>query len=312
MLAAVTSAVWLTASAERSAESDPMYREIFSGAGRAAVRPEVLPRRVSLAERLGIGPAEDFPLPGEALPVPRWAIGANALSDYRDPAATLPPQADRVDALRFADGYVSGEYSGELPGLDAIYAPDSESRVWSADLYGTRALVRGRAGDMSLLAGFKLGGIHAAAAGTVGDDPLSPRGVGVGRAGARGTLIGPVLGITGGSRLGRHRLRGVFQQSMLMGDAEAHYREEFATTGVGGLRLTDYREVSVPVSEFGVKYLYEVANNISFGLGAFASVWWDVPTAAGVYSSEPALGDALLTDETLVFVGGMGSIEARF
>lgn len=310
MLAALTSAAWLTASAERSAESDPMYRALFGGAGRAAVRPADLPRRVSLAERLG--PAEDFPLPGEALPASRWAIGANALSDYRDPAAMLPPQADRVDALRFADGFVAREYSGEMPGLNAVYASDSESRVWSADLYGTRALARGRAGDMSLLAGFKLGGVHAATAGTVGDDPLSPRGVGVGRAAARGTLFGPVLGITGDSRLGRHRLRGVFQQSMLMGEAEGHYSEEYATSGVGGLRLTDDREVSVPVSEFGVKYLYDVANNISFGLGAFASVWWDAPTAAGVYRSEPALGDALLTDETLVFIGGMGSIEARF
>ena len=303
ILAALTSAAWLTASAERSAESDPMYTAIFGGAHRAAA---AVPRRVSLAERRGIGAAEEFPLPGHA--IPRLAIGANALSEYRDPAAGLPPSAGGVDALRLADSFMAGEGSGEMPGLDVIYAPDRESRIWSADLYGTRLLARGWMGDMSLLAGLKLGGVEAAIAGTLGEDSLAP---GVARAASRGTLIGPVLGISGGSQLGRHQFRALLQQSMLMGEAEVRYSEDTAS-GAGGLRLSEDREVSVPVSEFGVKYLYDVANNISLGLGAFASVWWDAPTAAGVYGGEPSLGDALLTDDTLVSVGGMGSIEARF
>jgi hypothetical protein len=129
------------------------------------------------------------------------------------------------------------------------------------------------------------------------------------------TLVGPLVGVSGDASFDQHRVKGLLQQSMLFGEADRTSRTEVDTAPLGTvnqvLTFDSSHDVGVPVTEVGVKYLYDVTENIALGLGGFASVWWDVPTAGG--GTVPV--DGLQTsspEETLVFLGGMGTVEARF
>ncbi|MGQ0657677.1 MAG: hypothetical protein ACT4NU_06210 [Chromatiales bacterium] len=308
----------LAAAAEGAVEFDPMFREVFGKdllSATPAKQHVGSPRPVPAD---GTGLDEEFAIPGEfGHAANQWGTGAYGFAAYRDNAENLPGSFGSVDELRFKRRLLPTTD----PGVQVRYAPDSKSQVWSADLYGTRTLAQTRHGHVHMLAGLKVGGVEGDSVAPVQDSAL-PDGMALSDAGlvrasaATGTLIGPVVGIAGDSSLGRHRIKGLFQQSMLIGAAESTYREDPDSSADviqdGVLRFTDGRDVSVPVTEFGFKYVYDVADGISLGLGAFASVWWDAPTAASVGSSAKTIGESPLNEETLVFIGGMGSIEARF
>jgi hypothetical protein len=173
-----------------------------------------------------------------------------------------------------------------------------------------------------MLAGLKIAGIddefsERAQEGTVAGGIFTPTRISTSRASSdSGTLVGPLVGVAGDASYDRHRVKGLLQQSMLFGEADADRRTENDNNANGVLNAGDFvttttnsHDVGVPITEVGVKYLYDVTENIALGLGGFASVWWDAPTAPGV---DDSLHGNDLNEQTLVFLGGMGTVEARF
>ena len=63
--------------------------------------------------------------------------------------------------------------------------------------------------------------------------------------------------------------------------------------------------VAIPITETRCKWLYDVSDRISVGLGVFASVWIDAP-AAPVLAFPPRL-----EENTLVFAGGLFAVQWR-
>jgi hypothetical protein len=123
--------------------------------------------------------------------------------------------------------------------------------------------------------------------------------------------VGPTLGIAGDRRVDKHRLSGLFQQSMLYGQAELT-RSTVPGAGTEELRsgvqsYIERRDVNVSVSELGIKYLYELSDNVAFGMGAMASVWWETPSNAMDGGGRVSSGS-----DTFIYLGGMGTLEMQF
>jgi hypothetical protein len=182
-----------------------------------------------------------------------------------------------------------------------------ERGPWSQDVYAQRTLVGNSDTGVHLIGGVKvgvLGGVALAATG--GGEPTLINTAQFAPA-ATGTLVGPMLGIAGDGRLHQHRVRGVFQQSKLYGNAELT-RSVAGGDGVDGLRsgvesYVERRDINVSVSELGLKYQYDLNERVAFGMGAMASVWWNLP--------DNAIGQGAGGDPE-VYLGGMGTLEMKF
>jgi hypothetical protein len=278
--------------AELSPRYDPLFIEVFG-----AATPQDTARAaggVREASTTGAG---------------TWALRANAMQRYTDGLA-IEPSAVAAEDWHFQPRYV---YSTPAGGSVAL-SRDALTRVWSGDLTAGRTLLQDEHGQLQVVAGLKLGGYEEGARAA----PLSAGGFESSLANTAllpamgsGTLVGPTLGIAGDRQMDRHRLSGVFQQSMLYGQAELS-RSVTPSAGTEELRsgvesYIERRDVNVSVSELGVKYLYELADGVAFGMGAMASVWWDAP------GSQPdGKGRVIPGDDTLIYLGGMGTLEMQF
>jgi len=69
--------------------------------------------------------------------------------------------------------------------------------------------------------------------------------------------------------------------------------------------LSDSETVVIPVTEMKIKYLYDVTEYLSLGLGFFGSAWIDTPTV-------PAAQLNAQQNKTLFFYGGLASINLRY
>ena len=123
--------------------------------------------------------------------------------------------------------------------------------------------------------------------------------------------------MAGDARFAQHQVKGLLEQSMLFGsvDLDNQLTVDIDPTKVGDVSITKFAksdDVGIPVTEVQAKYLYEVTTNVSLGLGAFASVWWDAPVAPGVDLTASAAGQGTQDEDTLVFLGGMASVEVKF
>lgn len=248
---------------------------------------------------------------GEASPARAgtWTLRANAMQPYARSLLTEP------SAVGAGDWHFQPRYVVATPaGGSVAFSRDALTRVWSGDLTAGRTLLQDGRGQLRVVAGLKLGGYEDGPQAA----PLTAQGfesnltnTALLPAIGSGTLVGPMLGIAGDRRMDRHRFSGVFQQSMLYGQAELT-RSLAPGAGTEELRsgvesYIERRDVNVPVSELGVKYLYELSDGVAFGMGAMASVWWDTP-------GSHVDGNGRLTpgDDTLIYLGGMGTLEMQF
>lgn len=278
--------------AELTPRYDPLFLEVFG-----AARPQDTARaaggvREASTERAG-----------------PWVLRANAMQPYAGGLA-IEPQAVVAEDWRFQPRYVFSTPAGRSIAI----ARDALTRVWSSDLTAHRTLLHDERGQLQVVAGLKLGGYEEGA----GAAPLSAGGFESSLANTAllpamgsGTLVGPTLGIAGDRQMDRHRFTGVFQQSVLYGQAELT-RGLVPGTGTEELRsgvesFIERRDVNVPVSELGVKYVYELTEGVAFGMGAMASVWWDAPG-----SRLDGHGRVVPGDDTLIYLGGMGTLEMQF
>jgi len=134
-------------------------------------------------------------------------------------------------------------------------------------------------------------------------------------------LVGPSIGLQGSVKYGDHRLEGLLGQSVLIGNVNrkafsvsyysyqySYYPYSYTTSGptyTYNTSFSDSETVAIPVTEMKIKYLYDVTENLSLGLGFFASLWVDTPTPPAVQANDQQY-------KTLVFYGGLGSINLRY
>jgi hypothetical protein len=116
-------------------------------------------------------------------------------------------------------------------------------------------------------------------------------------------LVGPSIGVQGIGKYGNHRLEGFLSQSVLIGNIYrnttiARDYNSYYSSDVYNTNLSDSETMAIPVTEMKIKYLYDVTENLSLGLGFFGSAWIDAPTIS--------------QNKTLFFYGGLGSINLRY
>ncbi|MCL0106836.1 hypothetical protein M1N63_00175 [Thermodesulfovibrionales bacterium] len=151
-----------------------------------------------------------------------------------------------------------------------------------------------------------------------------------------GFMTDPAIGFQGEASLGKVRLEGFINQSVLFGEVDysglwTDINDMWVVTGPEGgpferVRRVDYRDgsfpfsksedVALPVTELKLKVVHDVRDDISIGVGGFCSIWWDAPLAPkwsmpGDWVPDEGKGWKL-QEGTLRFVGTMATFEYRF
>lgn len=193
---------------------------------------------------------------------------------------------------------------------------DTDLEAWTVDLYGLRTLANGPASAIRLQLGLKLGDFdndyHAA---------VGVQGVGGSRLDASSNydrLMGPLVGLSGDYRRGRHTVVGAIGQSVLIGKVEkltsttGDFTGPFSDTPsfFAGETFRAEQDVAIPITESRIKWTYRLTKRISLGAGADAAAWWDVPVPPGVVPI--ADGDEALHKSTIVFLGLLGTVKVTF
>lgn len=267
---------------------DPMYLMLY-GAARAGAQSSTTIATNAAAARSRPG---------------RWQLGTHSMGEFTGEGGSLRTDPDD---LHFRPRFVAA--MAPMAGRDTAGIA-SDHGLWSQDVYAQRTLAHSGDAQLHVIAGVKVGGVEASTLVTMAGDRSGatltntaqlPAGASI------GTLVGPMLGIAGDGQLQHHRLRGVFQQSKLYGSAELT-RSTVGGDGVDGLRsgvesFVERRDLNVSVSELGLKYQYEVNDRVALGMGAMASVWWNLPEASGAGNS---------SGDPAVYLGGMGTLEMKF
>lgn len=228
------------------------------------------------------------------------------------------------------------------------YWAKSEVGVWTVDLFGIRTLAEKKNSHIDLTFGLKLGSpdnereegqsmrafvYNWFGAGLHWDNRITLESK---SEADYGLMIGPVIGLQGKVKYKRIGLEGLLNQSILIGRVKqsgtwTDIDDIWIVSGpVGGpftpVRQYDYLEgkfpfsksetYAIPVTEAKLKFLVDVAKNVSIGIGGFTSIWWNAPLAPkwsipGDWIWREGTGWRLQR-ETLVFYGGMCALNIRF
>ena len=130
--------------------------------------------------------------------------------------------------------------------------------------------------------------------------------------------MGPSVGVQGLGKYGNHRLEGFLSQSVLIGNVDYNtiasrqysysypsYYYPYTSSNIYNTNLSDSETIAIPVTEMKIKYLYDVTENLSLGLGFFGSLWVDTPTIPAAQFNDRQY-------KTLFFYGGLASINLRY
>jgi len=223
--------------------------------------------------------------------------------------------------------YSSNNFSFYLPpssfdGRVLLTSANSSLGVWNVDAYGIKTLGEFQNGRINMTFGAKFGSIVNKKYEAFNQGPAtnsfgyfsSEIGSATNSADAS-FLVGPSIGVQGLGKYGKHRLEGFLSQSVLIGNvdyetiASRRYSYSYPSypyplTYSSNTNLSDSETLAIPVTEMKIKYLYDVTENLSLGLGFFGSAWIDTPTTPALYNDRQY--------KTLFFYGGLGSINLRY
>jgi hypothetical protein len=192
---------------------------------------------------------------------------------------------------------------------------DTDLQMWTVDLFAERVLVNMQEGACRVLFGLRLGDFDNDYRAVAGIEGVEGR-----RFDASSNydlMMGPVLGMSAEFRRGRQTIRGTFNQSLLLGEAEL--------TGMSGdftgpfsemvpftsrERVATMRDVAIPVTELRIRWAYGLTGHLTLGAGIETAVWWDVSVPPGVIPVED--GNDALHENTIVLYGMSVSAEYRF
>ena len=192
---------------------------------------------------------------------------------------------------------------------------DTDINAWTVDLYGTRNLAGTSDQGIQFQFGVRFADFdndyHAVAGnGDVG-------GMRLDASSNYGLMLGPIVGFSGNVDLGRSSLEGYIGQSVVLGSPELSNRtREF--TGpfseepeyFSEEAFRSDKDIAIPITDLRLEWMYELSRLFSLGVGANASIWWDVSVPPGVIPGEG--GNEVLHENTLVFYGALAFVEVRF
>ena len=237
----------------------------------------------------------------------------------------------------------------EVSGFSPVdYWAGNDLGVWTIDVHGIRTLAEKKDSHVDLAFGLKFGSLDnkrsegqsqrafiydAFGPGLHFDNQITLQSK---SEADYGLMAGPVLGFQGKARYEKFGIEGLVNQSLLIGkvDQSGHWRDTddmWIVKGPKGGPFTPVRQyayldgnfpfskketVALPVTEAKLKFLYFIRDNISAGIGGFASIWWNAPVAPkwsipGDWTALEGTGWRLQED-TLVFYGGMLALNIQF
>lgn len=257
---------------------------------------------------------EDFALRGEFQFLRnQWGIGVSAFWFDTDGDTSSTADTGTSDGIQ-VDTFLSFLFT-TFPDGRLTLRTDSDLEVWSTDLYGIRTLAEKPDSHINMLFGLKLGDLENKTKNKLAEGRVIGGTFNTGSTGREDydtdtdTLFGPLIGITGEARYGKHRFKGLFTQAFLFGDVDRKYRFNFDNNADGTIdeisTFDSDENIVIPVSELRIKYLYDLTDNVSLGIGTYVSAWWDAPVNPGVDTKAK-------NENNLVFLGGMATLDWRF
>ncbi len=248
-----------------------------------------------------------------------WSFGLDSLwFTTAQQAGPFTAAADgaggNVDEVVFeiADRDFTSDDPGEVLFYEVL--EDTDLSIWTVDIYAMKTLVESPSGGLQLQLGLRTGDFdndYRAVAGRQGVD-----GTLLGASSNYGRMNGPLVGLAGNVRRGRHTVEGYLGQSVLLGSAEltsmfSDFTGSFsAPTFVSEELLRSDLDVAIPITELRLEWTIRVNRMVAVGLGANTAAWWDIPVPPGVIPGEG--GDSVLHENTIVFVGMLGVVELTF
>ena len=226
--------------------------------------------------------------------------------------------------------YTSNNFSFTAPpassGSVLMASANSSLDLWNVDAYGIKMLGESENGRINMTFGAKFGSIDSKVSEVVnGGSPIiniggyssSESGSATNSANAS-FLVGPSVGVQGLGKYGNHRLEGFLSQSVLIGNVDCNtiasrqysysypsYYYPYTSSNIYNTSLSDSETIAIPVTEMKIKYLYDLTENLSLGLGFFGSLWVDTPMVPAAQFNDRQY-------KTLFFYGGLASINLRY
>jgi hypothetical protein len=191
---------------------------------------------------------------------------------------------------------------------------DTDIAAWTTDIYGIKTLAETPERQLRLLLGLRNA-----------DFDNDYHGV-AGVVGVNGSLIdassnydmmhGPLVGLIGEVQFGKGTLTGYLGQSVVFGSTNlSRTVSDFVgpagetQTVVAQESFRRKQDISIPITELRITWLYPISERFSLGLTANASAWSDVPVPPAI---EPGATGNGLNKNTIVFFGIGAAVEYRF
>lgn len=246
----------------------------------------------------------------------RWGWGVDFLwfsSTQETADRTASATGGEVVSFEIADR----TFFSAGPGQELFYRrlEDTDVALWTADVYAARTLAEGDRGELRLLLGLRNGDFdndYRAAAGVAGVG-----GTRIDASSNYDRMLGPLVGLRGGFRVGESTFEASLAQSVILGSVElrSRYRDFAGPFGETPAFFADEsfrteQDVAIPITELDIRWRHEVSRRLAVGLGAHTAIWADVPTPPGVAPLEN--GTDTLHENTIVLTGLSGAVRVSF
>ena len=130
-------------------------------------------------------------------------------------------------------------------------------------------------------------------------------------------LPGPVVGVAGEWRRGKHIFEGFLAQAVLFGDVELDARTRDFLGPFSEMpdppffedeRLTLTQSETIPITDLQFRWTYQVSKMFGLGVGIHSSTWWGLPVPPGVEPGGEGSSQTLHEND-LTFYGLMIGLE---
>jgi len=247
----------------------------------------------------------------------RWGLGLdflwfNSKQSVADQAGAAEGPSGTIDEVVFE---LPGQAFSSTDPSQVLYyrvLEDTEFAMWTADLYARRTLAEGSASGIDVRFGLRCGDFD--------NDYRAVAGVGD-VAGARldassnyGLMMGPLVGLSGEYRVGKSELSGHLSQSVIFGDAQltvgsSQYSGSADAPSIYAVdTFRKDEDVAIPITDLGIRWVYEVSSLLALGVGLDSAVWWDVPVPPGITPGQ----EGALRENTIVFSGAVATLALTF
>lgn len=248
-----------------------------------------------------------------------WSIGldviffASAQGRSVETAAADGP-AGPIDQVVFevADRSFSSNDTDEV--LSFRVLTDTDLAAWTTDVYALKTFADTQDRKLGLLLGLRSADFDNDYHGVAGIE------------GVNGSLIdassnydmmqGPLVALTGEIKLGKSTLTGYVGQSVVFGSANlsrtiSDFVGPFSETPtiVAQESFRRKQDVSIPITELRISWLYPIGRRFSLGVTTNASVWSDVPVPPAIV---PGIAGNGFKRNTISFFGIGAVAEYRF